>query len=365
MIRDLTHSAEGEPSVPQRTVRANSQWQRRIGGDRVTHYSSPLRRGRMAADDFTQVRNALFRDPRVSFKAKGIFGLISTHRDGFGITPAAIAACGTDGISAVNTALRELESVGYLQRERIRNEDGTLRGTVYYITDQPEHPRRSEPNSDCPHLDKPLVDDDPTKKTRSKKTRDQKTEDPSAPAADAADTGDGFGTAELFPIFDSPAVSASKPKGAGDGTEAARKRLASQLVAAYIDALPSNQGRGEGEASRAPASVSRAIGSAAKRLTIDGGYADSEFLAAFERAGRANRLDVAKFLTDPQLGSSRGTYREEAQSRRHAQWAADAAALASESTWATGRAQIGTSGRTGQMQHHSAPALTTTPWERS
>lgn len=189
----------------------------------------------------------------------------------------------------------------------------------------------------------------------------------SAPTADAADTGDGFGT-ELLPIFDSPAVSASKPtkpKGAGDETEAARKRLASQLVAAYIDALPSNQGRGEGEASRAPASVSRAIGSAAKRLTIDGGYADSEFLAAFERAGRANRLDVAKFLTDPELGSSRGTYREEAQSRRHAQWAADAAALASESTWTTGHAQIGTSGRTGQMQHHSAPALTTTPWERS
>src|SRR5256885_5221869 len=45
-----------------------------------------IRRGEMAADRFTQISNELFRDPRLSFKAKGVFGLISTHRDGYGIT---------------------------------------------------------------------------------------------------------------------------------------------------------------------------------------------------------------------------------------------------------------------------------------
>ena len=50
-----------------------------------------IQRGPMAADRFTQISNALFRDPRITFKAKGIFGLISTHREGFGLSIRSIA----------------------------------------------------------------------------------------------------------------------------------------------------------------------------------------------------------------------------------------------------------------------------------
>lgn len=90
---------------------------RRFGGS--------IRRGPMAADafqaQFTQIHNALFRDRRLSFKAKGIFGLISTHRDGFGVSQAAIASFSTDGVAAVGSGLKELIGFGYLQRERKRN----------------------------------------------------------------------------------------------------------------------------------------------------------------------------------------------------------------------------------------------------
>ncbi|WP_189135114.1 hypothetical protein [Wenjunlia tyrosinilytica] len=150
----------------------------------------------MAADRFTQIRNALFRDPRLSFKAKGVFGLISTHRDGYGITPDTIAAASTDGVSAVKTALRELERYGYLTRERERRPDGTLGTSTYFITDQPEtdpetlpEPQnpRSEPEGDYPPVDKPPVDNRLHKKNNNpKNTNEQNT---SAPAARSAPDG--------------------------------------------------------------------------------------------------------------------------------------------------------------------------------
>lgn len=166
-----------------------------------------ISRGQMAADilqrDYTQIHNRLFRDKRLSFKAKGIFGLISTHRDGYGVTPEWIAAAGTDGPAAVRTGLRELERYGYLTREQARNEDGTLGQMTYSITDMPssepvndnrqpgvtwndgETPR-SQPLSDYPHAADPQADDRAHKKTSSKKTTGENTNRPSVPADDSA-----------------------------------------------------------------------------------------------------------------------------------------------------------------------------------
>lgn len=146
-----------------------------------------VRRGPMGADRFTQISNALFRDRRISFKAKGLFGLISTHRDGYGVTPESLAAAGKDGVSAVKGALRELEEHGYLVRERERREDGTLGGSQYYITDMPDpseqqsgrsEPEVENPPVDCPPVENPTVEDRPHKKTNSssrKNTSGEKT----------------------------------------------------------------------------------------------------------------------------------------------------------------------------------------------
>lgn len=158
-----------------------------------------IRRGPMAADAFTQIRNTLFRDNRLSFRDKGVFGLISTHRDGFGVSAESIAACSpTDGITAIKTSLRNLESYGYLQRTRLRNTNGTLGGAVYFITDQPEafgdvpelqnpssqpavaqpplaEPTQAEPTVAEPAVVSPTVAELPHKKTNSKHTSRKKT----------------------------------------------------------------------------------------------------------------------------------------------------------------------------------------------
>lgn len=103
----------------------------------MSGFGAGIRRGVMAADQFTQVANALFRDSRLSFKAKGIFGYVSTHVDGWQVTIADLAGAGPDGREAVRTGLKELEAHGYLIRERLRRPDGTLGEIVYCITDRP------------------------------------------------------------------------------------------------------------------------------------------------------------------------------------------------------------------------------------
>jgi hypothetical protein len=96
----------------------------------------------MAADvvagGFTQISNEVFRDARLSGLAMGVFGHISTHRDGYGITPESISRSMRNGVSAIKGALRELEKYGYLNRTRVRREDGTLGPSVYEITDMPD-----------------------------------------------------------------------------------------------------------------------------------------------------------------------------------------------------------------------------------
>ncbi|SNX88682.1 hypothetical protein SAMN06272735_9173 [Streptomyces sp. TLI_55] len=135
-----------------------------------------IRRGAMAADQFTQIANRLFRDARLTWKAKGLFGLISTHRDGWRITVADLARHSRDGEGAVKSGLKELEHHGFVLRERTRQDDGTLRGGVYVITDQPDaRPCRSHPEPGFPLVDEPTSADRPTKNTIVQKTNKQNT----------------------------------------------------------------------------------------------------------------------------------------------------------------------------------------------
>lgn len=166
----------------------------------------------MAADvlqrDFTQIHNRLFRDSRLSFKAKGIFGLISTHRNGYGVTPEWIAAASTDGPASVRTGLQELEKCGYLLRRQDRKPDGTMGPMTYSITDMPRSEPvdenrspdaacgdaktpRSEPLSDYPHAAEPQAADRTHKKTSPKKTTGENTNRPSVQEEAASEETDG------------------------------------------------------------------------------------------------------------------------------------------------------------------------------
>ncbi|MGC9501019.1 hypothetical protein [Streptomyces sp. WG7] len=178
-------------------------------------FGAGIRRGVMAGDQFTQIANGLFRDARLSFKAKGLFGLLSTHREGWRMTVTDLARCARDGEAAVRSGLKELEQHGFLVRERERGPDGTLGAAVYFITDLPALQRcRSQPESGFPPVDKPTVDNRPTKKTKRKKTNKQKTR-PLRPRDRAASSRASSGTARSVAAASLAASSPATPAVSG------------------------------------------------------------------------------------------------------------------------------------------------------
>lgn len=75
---------------------------------------------------FTTVQNDFIDDDRLSFRAKGVMIYILSKPDHWSISERHLADEGPDGRSAVATALKELETTGYLQRTRHRHDDGTF-----------------------------------------------------------------------------------------------------------------------------------------------------------------------------------------------------------------------------------------------
>ncbi|MFJ8034720.1 hypothetical protein [Streptomyces sp. NPDC096032] len=147
-----------------------------IEDEREVGATAGIRRGVMAADQFTQIANGLFRDARLSFKAKGIFGYLSTHRNGWQVTVAALVRHGREGVDAVRAGLKELEWAGFLQRTRERNAGGTLGRTLHWITDLPARQNpRPQPASDRPGLAEPTSAGPHLKNTSRKKTNKQNT----------------------------------------------------------------------------------------------------------------------------------------------------------------------------------------------
>lgn len=197
----------------------------------------------MAADNFTQISNGLFRDPRLSAKAKGIFGFISTHRSGWGLTPESIAAAMKDGVSAIKGGLRELEEFGYLVRTQQRKPDGTLGQVVYRITDMPwsapvdeihpagvtcensassqveEESRRSDPVDENPPADDPPAENVPHKKTIPQNTNEKNTTSPSRPSLELVS-------------------SRPEDQGGGGGDAPQQQEKQDAVAASFVDRLP-------------------------------------------------------------------------------------------------------------------------------
>ncbi|MFQ5570979.1 MAG: hypothetical protein ACE5G0_14970 [Rhodothermales bacterium] len=84
----------------------------------------------------------------VSLKARGLWALCMTYPDDWEFRPGHLARCSDrDGVTAIRSAMKELEAVGLAYLERVRRDDGTVRGTRWVIYETPGlNPHRDAEN---------------------------------------------------------------------------------------------------------------------------------------------------------------------------------------------------------------------------
>jgi hypothetical protein len=84
---------------------------------------------------FTQFPNYWARDNRIGFRAKGLLILLMSHTDGWRISIQSLSTTLPDGITAVRSAVQELEDAGYLSRQLIRNGKAQVEASEWTLAD--------------------------------------------------------------------------------------------------------------------------------------------------------------------------------------------------------------------------------------
>lgn len=99
------------------------------------NHSSLLRKPLGFEGKFTQFPNSWARDNRIGFRAKGLLILLMSHTDGWRISLQSLTGASPDGITAIRTAVQELENAGYLNRILVRNDKSQVEGAEWIISD--------------------------------------------------------------------------------------------------------------------------------------------------------------------------------------------------------------------------------------
>lgn len=98
---------------------------------------------------YTVVENVAIEDSSLSFRARGVLVWLLSKPDGWEVTSNVLAKEGSEGRDAILTALKELESAGYIARSRVRYPDGRFGWqTMVFETPQPENPQPEPGNPD-------------------------------------------------------------------------------------------------------------------------------------------------------------------------------------------------------------------------
>lgn len=136
----------------------------------------PLVRGHHSFDDhFTQIPNAWVRDPKLSFKARGLLACIMSHQSGWQMSVNSLSAFYKEGKDSIRSAIRELEEHGYLKRTQENN--GRFGEAVWTTCD---------PLAENPMAENPTTENPTPKKTITKEEQLERTVNPQAQALEDA-----------------------------------------------------------------------------------------------------------------------------------------------------------------------------------
>jgi hypothetical protein len=99
-----------------------------------------FRKHQHKSNNFTVIPNNIFKDNRLSLKAKGLLCQLLSLPSDWEFSENGLAQITKDGRTSIRSSMQELEECGYLHRERERDEKGRLKGTIYHIYEEPFQP---------------------------------------------------------------------------------------------------------------------------------------------------------------------------------------------------------------------------------
>lgn len=104
---------------------------------------------------FTTVDNLVLNDTNLSWKAKGLFVYLWSQSDEWDFYETEVVKHSTDGIASLKAGLKELETTGYLKRQRKRDDKGHLKENEWILSD---NPMLENPMLDNPTYEKRILD---------------------------------------------------------------------------------------------------------------------------------------------------------------------------------------------------------------
>ncbi|WP_035292253.1 DUF6017 domain-containing protein [Clostridium sp. KNHs214] len=109
--------------------------------------------------DYTVMANHHLRNKGLSLKAKGLLSLMLSLPEDWDYTVKGLAYICKDGIDSINGAIKELETTGYMHRQRVRNDRGQLTTTEYTIREYPQNMGDDTfPAEVLPALESPILE---------------------------------------------------------------------------------------------------------------------------------------------------------------------------------------------------------------
>ena len=88
--------------------------------------------------DYTVMSNHHLRNANLSLKAKGLLSMMLSLPEEWNYTTRGLAAICKEGVDAIGSALKELETAGYIVRRQLRGANGRITDTEYIIYEQPQ-----------------------------------------------------------------------------------------------------------------------------------------------------------------------------------------------------------------------------------
>ena len=112
--------------------------------------------------DYTVMSNHHLRNANLSLKAKGLLSMMLSLPEEWNYTTRGLAAICKEGVDAIGSALKELETAGYIVRRQLRGANGRITDTEYIIYEQPQ-PKKMDmlpsdvvsPDTENPDMVKP------------------------------------------------------------------------------------------------------------------------------------------------------------------------------------------------------------------